>query len=110
MDGLLKDLDDSNPGILAFDACDVDYAITRDRTIFIGEDSVDCFSYKSPSAVEENRARRGCRCTRPSVQPYRAWIIGQVHGVRAEFDYRLVTHMPGVSNTENFLQCYLFIP
>ncbi|KAK6992869.1 hypothetical protein R3P38DRAFT_2770259 [Favolaschia claudopus] len=73
----------------AFDRPDIDYVLTRDRTIpNTVHGHIDCFSYKATTPPPPLR-HRIANVVKRYPQQYHAWLIGEVHSVEAVFDRRL---------------------
>ncbi|KAJ7847684.1 hypothetical protein B0H13DRAFT_1907167 [Mycena leptocephala] len=86
--------------ILALDTYTIDYDMTRDNSLQLGDDLIHRFSCKNTSLSEDLKDRHVYTFTKPRLQPYQAWILGQVHETKAVFNHR-------VDNSAELLNCYV---
>ncbi|KAJ7815589.1 hypothetical protein B0H13DRAFT_2380998 [Mycena leptocephala] len=86
--------------ILALDTYTIDYDMTRDNSLLLGDDLIHRFSCKNTSLSEDLKDRHAYTFTKPRLQPYQAWILGQVHETKAVFNHR-------VDNSAELLNCYV---
>ncbi|KAJ7912815.1 hypothetical protein B0H13DRAFT_2659867 [Mycena leptocephala] len=86
--------------ILALDTYTIDYDMTRDNSLQLGDDFIHRFSCKNTSLSEDLKDRHVYTFTKPRLQPYQAGILGQVHETKAVFNHR-------VDNSAELLNCYV---
>ncbi|KAK6991744.1 hypothetical protein R3P38DRAFT_3227132 [Favolaschia claudopus] len=80
-----------NVRLLALDRKDVDYILTRDRTISSRvHGPIHCFSYKTTQNPPPLR-RSLAAVVKRQPEKYLGWLVGEVHAVAAIFDHRVTT-------------------